>query len=90
MSLPGNGPGVQTPTRPDRPRDGLISAPTWLSVVPDAIPRELTDATSWYPAIIRAKAGKVGVWDKIPGDPKTGPYPFTVGLRLSVETSSCM
>jgi primase-polymerase (primpol)-like protein len=47
------------------------SPPRWLPVVPDAIPHELTDATSWYPAIIRPKAGKVGVWDKIPGDPSS-------------------
>ena len=45
---------------------------TFLPVIPDAIPRELTDAVAWYPAIIRPKAGKVGRWDKIPGNPETG------------------
>ena len=47
-------------------------APRWLPVVPDAIPRELVDDPAWYPAAIRPKAGKPGVWDKIPSDPTTG------------------
>ena len=46
--------------------------PALLPVVPDAIPRELVEDPSWYPAIIRPKAGKPGKWDKIPGDPETG------------------
>jgi len=46
--------------------------PQWLPVIPDAIPRELTDTVAWYPAIIRAKLDKIGKWDKRPGDPKTG------------------
>ena len=50
----------------------MSAASSFLSVIPDAIPRELTDAVAWYPAIIRPKAGKPGKWDKIPGDPDTG------------------
>jgi primase-polymerase (primpol)-like protein len=69
MIVPDRGPGVHTPAPPFRAR---TAPPVWLPVVPDAIPRELTDAVAWYPAIIRPKAGKVGTWDKIPGDPKTG------------------
>ena len=49
-----------------------VSAPQWLPIIPDAIPRELTDTLAWYPAIIRPKATTVGHWDKIPGDPQTG------------------
>src|SRR5437868_5202423 len=46
--------------------------PRWLTVEPATIPRELVEARAWYPAIIRPKRGKVGQWDKIPGDPATG------------------
>jgi primase-polymerase (primpol)-like protein/ribosomal protein L37AE/L43A len=51
----------------------VASAPLpWLPVIPDAIPRQLTDGRAWYPAIIRPKKNKPGKWDKIPGDPSTG------------------
>jgi len=46
--------------------------PKWLPVEPGNIPRELVDDVAWYPAIIKPKLGKVGRWDKIPGDPATG------------------
>ena len=59
--------GTEIPT----PMSGATS-PTWLPVVPDAIPRELTYDRSWYPAAIKPKVGKVGHWDKIPSDPTTG------------------
>jgi primase-polymerase (primpol)-like protein len=48
------------------------TTPRWLPVVADAIPRELRDIAAWYPAIIRPKVGKVGKWDKRPGNPATG------------------
>jgi primase-polymerase (primpol)-like protein len=45
----------------------VSASPTWLPIVPDAIPRKLTDAQAWYPAIIKPKKNKPGKWDKIPG-----------------------
>jgi putative DNA primase/helicase len=47
------------------------SRPQWLSVEPANIPVDLTVDPSWYPALIKPKAGKPGVWDKIPADPET-------------------
>jgi hypothetical protein len=68
MIVPDGPPGVYTHAR----TNGLTGAPSrWLPVIPDAIPRELTDTTSWYLAVITPKAGKVGVWDKVPSDPAT-------------------
>jgi hypothetical protein len=51
---------------------GRAATPTWLPCDPAGIPRELTDAEAWYPALIRPKADKPGKYDKIPGDPATG------------------
>ena len=48
------------------------SRPTWLPIDPAGLPRPLVDDPSWYPALIKPKAGKPGKWDKIPGDPATG------------------
>lgn len=72
MIVHDRGRAVDTPA----PLVPVDSGPTWLPVIPDAIPRELTDARAWYPAIIRPKATKVGQWDKIPGDPKTSEPAF--------------
>ena len=47
------------------------TAPTWLPVVMENIPAELTSLKAWYPALIRPKKNKPGVWDKIPADPQT-------------------
>jgi hypothetical protein len=64
-------PGVaQSP--PETRASEHSTSPAWLFVVPENIPRELVDARAWYPALIRPKVGKVGQWDKIPGDPTTG------------------
>ena len=45
--------------------------PTWLPVVVENIPHDLTSLRAWYPALIRPKKNKVGQWDKIPADPET-------------------
>jgi len=50
----------------------ILTGSRWLPVIPDTIPRELTDTIAWYPAIIAPKLDKIGKWDKRPGDPKTG------------------
>jgi primase-polymerase (primpol)-like protein len=65
---------------------GLTPAnqPTWLSVIPENLPRELTDLRAWYPALIRPKLGKPGVWDKIPADPETA-----VPAKWSDPTTRC-
>jgi primase-polymerase (primpol)-like protein len=68
MIVHDHGRAVDTPAPPVP----VVSRPTWLPVIPDMIPRELTDTVAWYPAIIRPKATKVGRWDKIPGNPTTG------------------
>jgi primase-polymerase (primpol)-like protein len=47
------------------------TSPIWLPVEPANIPTDLTRDPSWYPAIIRPKVGKPGVWDKIPANPET-------------------
>jgi hypothetical protein len=60
------------------------TSPRWLPVVADAIPRELRDITAWYPAIIRPTAGKVGKWDKRPGNPETG-----TNTKWSDPTTRC-
>lgn len=50
----------------------VSAPPTWLSVIPENIPRELTSARAWYPAIIRPKKNAPGKWDKRPGNPVDG------------------
>src|SRR3712207_5205898 len=62
--------GLFGATRP--PRAQLHGQPSFLTVIPDNIPRELVENPAWYPAIIKPRAGKPGKWDKIPGDPATG------------------
>jgi putative DNA primase/helicase len=42
------------------------SAPIWLSVIPENIPRDLTDTAAWVVWRAEAIAGKVGKWTKIP------------------------
>jgi primase-polymerase (primpol)-like protein len=43
-----------------------IAPPTWLSVEPSNIPRDLTDTPAWVVWRAEAVAGKVGKWTKIP------------------------
>ena len=50
----------------------LADRRAFLSVIPDAIPRELVDDRAWYPALVTPKPGKPGTWDKAPGNPATG------------------
>lgn len=64
MIVPDRGRGVDTPAPTGSP-------PQWLPVDAYSIPRELTRDPSWYPGLIRPKAGKVGTWDKIPANPQT-------------------
>lgn len=64
MIVPDRGQAVDTPAPTGSP-------PQWLPVDAYSIPRELTADPSWYPGLIRPKAGKVGTWDKIPADPQT-------------------
>jgi putative DNA primase/helicase len=47
------------------------TTPTWLPVIVENFPTDLTSLRAWYPALIRPKRGKVGQWDKIPADPET-------------------
>jgi len=49
----------------------IAAPPTWLPVVMENIPSDLTGLRAWYPALIRPKKNKVGTWDKIPADPET-------------------
>jgi primase-polymerase (primpol)-like protein len=49
----------------------IAAPPTWLPVVVENIPADLTSLKAWYPALIRPKRNKPGVWDKIPADPET-------------------
>src|SRR5688500_10513582 len=47
------------------------AAPTWLSVIPENFPRDLTEDPSWYPGLITPRVGKPGKWNKQPADPTT-------------------
>lgn len=49
----------------------ILLPPEWLPVIVENIPPDLATDPSWYPALIRPKRGKPGVWDKIPADPVT-------------------
>ena len=50
----------------------ILAPPTWLTVEPANIPRELVEAKAWYPALVTPRVGKPGKWNKIPADPTTG------------------
>jgi hypothetical protein len=47
------------------------SAPAWLSVIPENLPRELVDDHAWYPGLITPRKNKPGKWNKKPADPET-------------------
>jgi primase-polymerase (primpol)-like protein len=49
----------------------VLSAPVWLTVIVENIPRDLAEDVAWYPALIRPRKNRVGKWDKIPADPST-------------------
>ena len=45
----------------------VSAPPTWLSVEPENIPRDLTADASWYAGLVTPRAGRPGKWNKQPG-----------------------
>ena len=44
---------------------------TWLPVIIENLPADLTEDASWYPGLITPRVGKPGKWNKQPADPTT-------------------